>query len=63
MKVDPRMIEPFNAWWRTGHHCEAGPKAIEAFAAGFKAGMEQAVAEAKSLLSGASSSEDVQQNE
>lgn len=50
MKVDPRIIEPFNAWWRTAHHCEAGPKAIEAFAAGFKAGMQRAVDETRTLL-------------
>lgn len=54
MKVDKRVIEPFNAWWRQTNHCEPDLKAIEAFGAGFKAGMERAVAETTALISGKS---------
>lgn len=36
------------------NHCEPDLKAIEAFGAGFKAGMERAVAETTALISGKS---------
>lgn len=50
MQVDKRMIEPFNTWWRARNHCEADIKAVEAFEAGFKAGMERMAAEARALI-------------
>lgn len=50
MKIDPRAIEPFNAWWRTRNHCEPNVEAIDAFAAGFKAGMQRAVDEAVAII-------------
>ena len=52
MKVDPRMIEPFNVWWRQSNHCEPSPEAIDAFAAGFKAGLQRGVDEAKAVILG-----------
>lgn len=41
MNVDKRVIEPFNAWWRTKNHCAPSIAAIEAFEAGFKAALEE----------------------
>jgi hypothetical protein len=41
VKVDKRIIEPFNVWWRKSNHCEPDPKAIGAFEAGFKAALEE----------------------
>lgn len=54
MKVDPRMIEPFNKWWHETNHCEPSPEAVTAFAAGFKAGLQRGVDEAKAVILGAS---------
>lgn len=56
MKVDPRAIEPFNEWWRSTNHCEPSPEAVTAFAAGFKAGLQRGVDEAKAILQGTSHS-------
>jgi len=50
MKVDPRVVEPFNKWWRERNHCEPSPQAVEAFAAGFKAGMQRAVDDACAII-------------
>lgn len=55
MKVDPRMIEPFNAWWKSFNHCEPSQLAIAAFSAGFKAGMQRAVEEAQALIASSGS--------
>jgi hypothetical protein len=49
MKVDPRIIEPFNEWWRSRNHCEPDLKAIEAFEAGFKAGIKRIVDEVRAV--------------
>lgn len=40
MKVNRAIITPFNNWWRKTNHCEPDLKAIEAFEAGFVAGVE-----------------------
>lgn len=50
MKVDPRAIDPFNEWWRKSNHCEPSLQAVEAFAAGFKAGLQRGVNEAMAVL-------------
>jgi hypothetical protein len=51
MQVDKRVIDPFNKWWRgQAQHCEAEPRMVAAFAAGFKAGMERAVAEMAEII-------------
>lgn len=42
MKVNRHIIEPFNAWWRRRTSCEPSLIAIEAFEAGFKAGVLEA---------------------
>ena len=42
MKVDKRVIEHFNNWWRQSNHCEPSHlKIIEAFEAGFLAALEE----------------------
>jgi uncharacterized protein len=42
MKVDKRVIEHFNTWWRQRNHCEPTHlQIIEAFEAGFLAALEQ----------------------
>lgn len=63
MKVDPRVIEPFNEWWRSTNHCEPSPEAVTAFAAGFKAGLQRGVDEMKSLLNGDAPQHDEQRSE
>lgn len=50
MKVDKRIVEPFNAWWRKTNHCEPDLKAIEAFDAGFKAGLQYGIDKATEVL-------------
>lgn len=50
MNVDKRIVAPFNEWWRAKNHCEPDLKAIEAFAAGFKAGMDYTLAETRKAL-------------
>lgn len=50
MKVDPRMVQPFNEWWRKSNHCEPSQQAVEAFAAGFKAGLKCGVDGAMAVL-------------
>jgi len=52
MKIDPRAIEPFNEWWRKSNHCEPSQKAVEAFAAGFKAGLKCGVEGAMAVVKG-----------
>jgi hypothetical protein len=52
MKVDARAVEPFNTWWRSKNHCEPSPIAVEAFAAGFKAGLERGVKESMDIIRG-----------
>lgn len=50
MLIDARAVEPFNTWWRTKNHCESSPVIVEAFAAGFKAGMTRAVSDAVGII-------------
>jgi len=55
MMVDKRCIKSFNIWWRkAGRQFSppSNPLVIEAFEAGFKAGMELAVAEATKIIKG-----------
>jgi hypothetical protein len=62
MKVDKRVIEPFNAWWRSRNHCEPSLPSIEAFAAGFQAGLLRGVCEAKAVLEGSALSDSAEQD-
>jgi hypothetical protein len=62
MKVDKRVVEPFNAWWRERNHCEPSLPAIEAFAAGFQAGLLRGVLEAKAILEGSPPSDETAAN-
>ena len=54
-RIDPRAVEPFNAWWRRFARQASppsNPELVAAFGAGFKAGMEYAVAKACAIISG-----------
>lgn len=55
MKVDRLMIGPFNEWWRKSNHCEPSPQAVEAFAAGFRAGLKYGVDSALAIVKGSPS--------
>ena len=55
MQVDRRAIQPFNEWWRKFARQASPPqdvRIIEAFAAGFKAGLKCGVEGAMAVVKG-----------
>jgi hypothetical protein len=55
VRVDARIVEPFNKWWRAfGRQASppGNPTIIAAFEAGWKAGLQYGVDKATEVLNG-----------